>query len=330
MKYKLLIIGILFGPFIYIAACNRKKKPDPGQFKFPGKLSAFHVFKGKISALIPAAGVNLLELSATLFTDYAEKQRLIKMPEGKKMVITSDGLPVFPEGTLLIKTFYYSKDKQQATAGRQLIETRILILKNGQWNAGTYQWNKNQTEAIYTAESATVPVTSRMKDGSIRKIAYHIPSKQECFSCHQSANELVPIGPKAMNLNRTVQRNGESINQLSSLQQNGLLTFQVNLSKLTVMPAYQDKTKTLEHRARAYMEVNCAHCHNPDGMAYRQSVLFNYKTPFSATGIAFHQQNIADRIQTTGEFHMPKLGTTVIDKEGIELIKAYLKSIQRK
>ena len=219
MKYKLLLIGILFGPVIYIGACNRKKKPDPGQFKFPLKLSAFHLFKGEMPALIPAPGVDLLELSATLFTDYAEKQRLIKMPAKTKMRITSDGLPVFPEGTLLAKTFYYSKDKQQSGAGKQILETRILLLKDGQWNAGTYQWNKTQTEAIYTAESVTVPVISKMKDGSIRKIAYHIPSKQECFSCHQSANELVPIGPKAMNLNRTVYRNGESINQLTSLQQ---------------------------------------------------------------------------------------------------------------
>ena len=94
------------------------------------------------------------------------------------------------------------------------------------------------------------------------------------------------------------------------------------------MPAYEDPANKLEHRARAYLEINCAHCHNPDGLAYRQSVTFSYKIPFSATGIAFHQQNIADRMQTTGEYHMPKLGTTIIDKEGVELIKAYLRSLQ--
>lgn len=329
MKYKLIIISLLFGPFIYIAACNRNKKPDQGKFIFPEKLSAFHLFKGQMAQLIPDSGVHLLELSATLFTDYAEKQRLIKIPQGMKMIITGDGLPVFPEGTLLIKTFYYSKEKTNPVLGRQLVETRILKLQDGQWNAGTYRWTQDQKEAVYTAESAVVPVTSKSNDGSIRKIAYHIPGKQECLSCHQSNNELIPIGPKAMNLNRTIDQNGQLINQLTALQQKGLLNLKVRLSDLTVLPSYEDTTVKLEHRARAYLEINCAHCHNPAGMAYRQSVLFKYQTPLAKTGIPFHLQNIAERMQTEGEFHMPKMGTTVIDKEGVKLIRTWLISMQQ-
>lgn len=36
-----------------------------------------------------------------LFTDYAEKQRLIKLPEGYKLTAVSDELPYFPDGTIV-------------------------------------------------------------------------------------------------------------------------------------------------------------------------------------------------------------------------------------
>lgn len=330
MKYRILIIVILFGPFIYIASCNRNTKAAKATtFKFPLKLSDFHLFKGKMNNLKPAADLQLLELSSTLFTDYAEKQRLIKIPKGKKMVINGDGLPVFPEGTILVKTFYYPKDKTQSKANHQLMETRLLILKQGKWNAGTYQWNKNQDEAIYTTEGTTVNVAWRDLNGATRKVAYHIPGQKECVSCHQHNEELMPIGPKVMNLNRIVTRSNQQVNQLTDLQQKGLVDLQINLAKLTALPAYENANINLDYRARAYMEINCAHCHNPAGLAYRQSLMLNYTNPYPHTGIDFNKRNIIERMETLGEFHMPKLGTTVLDKEGIKLIKDYLKNISK-
>lgn len=278
--------------------------------------------------LIPAKGVNLLELSSTLFTDYAEKQRLIRLPKGQKLVIKGNGLPEFPEGTVLAKTFYYLKDKSDPASGRQILETRILLLKNGIWNAGTYQWNAAQTRAVYISASASVKVNWRTEDGTIRKIAYHIPGQQECVSCHRSNDQVIPIGPKAMNLNRNVMRNGQEINQLTDLQHRNLLSFTVSPSAIPALPFAADTTLSLERRARAYLEINCAHCHNPNGLAYRKPLMLNYQIPISKTGISFEKNNITSRMETLGYLHMPKLGTTVLDEKGVKLIKDYLNSIK--
>ncbi|MGY0038052.1 hypothetical protein [Pedobacter sp. NJ-S-72] len=75
------------------------------------------------------------------------------------------------------------------------------------------------------------------------------------------------------------------------------------------------------------MEINCAHCHNPNGMAYRQSIMLNYQIPFKQSGIEFNKNNIIDRMGNLGQFHRPKLGTTTLDKEGIDLIRKYITSL---
>lgn len=327
MKYRIILVIMVFGPFVYIAACNNNHKTAVAtHLKFPDKLSGFGFFKGNMADLLPSDEMQLLELSSTLFTDYAEKQRLLKLPHGKKLIVKGDGLPVFPEGTILVKTFYYSKGKH--VTARRIIETRLLVLKDGKWNAATYQWNTAQTEAVYTADAAQVKVTFKDPEGTVRKIGYHIPDQQECVSCHQYNGEVIPIGPKAMNLNRTVYRGGKAVNQLVYLQSEGFAELKTDYSHLTVLPPYADSHADLEHRARAYLEINCAHCHNPNGLAWRQAVMLGYKVPLSHTGIGFNKRNIAERMGSTGIMHMPKLGTTIQDKEGVKLIRDYLKSMK--
>ena len=112
------------------------------------KISAYNIFTGDPVALTPGNGFQLYELATGLFTDYAEKQRLIKLPAGTAITAIHDGLPQFPDGTILVKTFYYFNDKRNAAAGKRLIETRLLIKNNGLWTAGAYVWNNEQTDAV--------------------------------------------------------------------------------------------------------------------------------------------------------------------------------------
>jgi hypothetical protein len=112
------------------------------------KLSDYNIFTGDPAALTPGNRFHLYELATGLFTDYAEKQRLIKVPANQTIMAVNDGLPQFPDGTLLVKTFYYFNDKRNASKGKRIIETRILIKNNGQWVAGTYVWNKEQSDAV--------------------------------------------------------------------------------------------------------------------------------------------------------------------------------------
>lgn len=327
MSLKIPVIAIiLLFPIGCLWSCNsNQKKMEQGSFKFPDSLTDLNFFKGKLSDLSPGNEVIPYELSATLFTDYAEKQRLIKLPKGKKMLLKGDGLPDFPEGTLIAKTFFYQASSNEKH--RQIIETRVLFLKNGGWFAGTYKWNKAQNQAYYTAQSSIVPVNITDTNGKLRAINYRIPSAEDCRSCHSSMDEVIPIGPKAMNLNRTVLIKNKAINQIELFKNLGFVNHDANFHKIAQLPGYEDRNIDLAHRAKAYLEINCAHCHNPNGVAYRQPVMFGYQIPLQESGIALMRDNIVDRMASMGAFHMPKLGTTVIDKEGVELVRKYIKSL---
>lgn len=327
MKYKkyIIIAAVLVCPIVYVWSCHNsgRGKIDNG-INFNAKLSSYQLFKREMMALQPADGVEILQLSSTLFTDYAEKQRLIKLPKGKQMVLNGDGLPIFPEGTIIAKTFYYSKVEGK---GRQLIETRLLILNQSKWNVATFRWNATQTDADLINEGANIPINFTGLDGERRKISYHIPGKQECGSCHRQNNEIIPIGPKARNLNITIERAGKNINQLIYLMKKGVIK-QSRINSITGLPDYHNDALPLAQRARAYMDINCAHCHQAGGFAGNTTLNLDFGTDLEHTGIKFNKSNIIIRTNQMGEFHMPKLGTTVIDKDGVELMKKYISELK--
>lgn len=322
-KYIVMIL-ILIIPAIYVTCCNVKPRPkiddDAG---FEERLSFYKLFQGKPAELIPAANVEVLELSSTLFTDYAEKQRLIKLPQGKKMKLTGNGLPDFPEGTLIAKTFYYPL----GPGGKlQIMETRLLLLEGGKWNVAVYKWNKEQTEAFLITDGDVVPVKRLDSNGKMMAIGYHIPANQECVSCHHSNDTILPIGPKARNLNVEVVREQSRINQLQYLIDKGLMSAE-KLDKIEKLPPYKDTKASIHERARGYLEINCAHCHQQGGFAGRTTLNLDYGSMLDKTGIRLHRNNILMRMSEMGDFHMPKLGTTMIDTAGLQLIKDYLETL---
>ena len=59
----------------------------PRSETFPLRLSAYGLFAEPASALEPAAGVFLYELSSELYTDQAHKQRLLMVPDGAQVSV---------------------------------------------------------------------------------------------------------------------------------------------------------------------------------------------------------------------------------------------------
>lgn len=322
MKFRNLIILICF----ILVACspnNGKEGFSKNNIKFPNSLSAFKLFKGNMSNLVPADSVQVLGLSSTLFTDYAEKQRLLKLPPGTSMKAKGDGLPDFPDGAMLAKTFYYTA--KQTEAKQQIIETRILQKYNGLWNVATYKWNDTQTDAVLMNAGGKVAVTITKPDGERKQIDYRIPTVYDCYDCHRTSNALTPIGPKLRNLNVDVLVNGKATSQLQLLNKKGLLALKGH-ETITKLPSYKDSSLPVDKRARAYFEINCAHCHNPDGFAGAYSLDLRYENEFKNTGIYFNKWNIEHRMSIRD---MPKLGTTVIDKEGLRLVQQYLAGLKK-
>lgn len=319
---KIIILAAM--PAFQSCEMDLEINPDYAELPFK-KLSEYNIYQGNSSDLIPNEDYNLYELNSELFTDYAEKQRLIKLPLGSKMAAINNGVLDFPEGTIIVKTFYYFKDKRNPTFGKKLVETRILELKNGKWIAGTYMWNDEQTEGILINSGLDKTVNWINENGIGKVISYHIPSNLECRTCHNKNNEeIIPIGPKTRNLNFEVMRNNIMQNQLTHLINEGVL-MSLDSNSFISMPNFTNQSESISERGRAYLDINCAHCHNDNGVASRVKYRMDFETDLENSKIREGKNRIKNRMVSG---RMPKIGTTVIDEEGLLLITEYLKTLR--
>ena len=290
-------------------------------------LSQMGVFGGNLSGLNPADGVQLYEINSSLFTDYAHKQRLIRLPDGQSMRYNNtDLLPTFPDNTLIAKTFYYNLDERNPSLGKKIIETRILLKVNGTWLVGDYIWNSAQTEATYRETGSTESISYIDGNGTTQNVDYQIPSKQDCFTCHNNNATTFPIGPKLRNLNFIPSYTNQ--NQLDYLAGLGLLQG-VASGSTSVLPNWEDENLLIDDRARAYMDVKCAHCHQPGGSVPPGFTLdFRLETDFNNTGIYANRGEIIARFQSNlPTYRMPQLGRTVIHGEALQMLNEYIDSL---
>lgn len=289
---------------------------------FPETLGELELFDGDVADLVPADGYHLIDLESSLFVDDSDKQRLISVPDGTQITIAGDGLPVFPDGTTLVKTFFYPVDERDPALGRRILETRLLVLTDGAWNVATYIWNDAQDDGTILLDGGETDVEWIDGDGRSMSTTYQFPNEHQCVSCHQQADVVAPIGPELRNLNVMVERDGSSVNQLVHLQEVGVIG-PGDLSGVDAIVDYFDETLTISDRARAYLDMNCAHCHNPDAWERPagQGLDLRWETPLDETGIERRADNIVRQVERG---QMPFMGTTIVDETGVELLRAYL------
>jgi len=293
--------------------------------EFKTYLSELNLFTGNLNELNITTKAFEYNLSTTLFSDYAHKQRIIALPEGTSMEFDGDGLPIFPDNTLIAKTFYYNLDERDLSLGRTIMETRILIKTNGNWETGDYKWNEDQTDAILDSAGSTIPVTWINTEGESNSSSYKIPSNTDCITCHGNNDNIIPIGPKLRSMNFEI--NG--INQLEQFIANQQLTGLSGSSFVRALPNWKDTSLSLETRARAYMDINCAHCHIPGGHCEDQSTLnLAFETPLNESDIVEQSFSIDYRISFYLDgLSMPFIGTTMQHTEGVELLQSYLNTL---
>jgi len=192
-----LIIITIFFTILFFGSCEKKViTPDDIDFdKIPYKtLSEYGFFTGNPAEMNPSKRVLPYKPVSQLFSDYAKKSRFVWMPQGISANISDEeNLQIhFPDKSILIKNFYYP----QAENGKQrIIETRLLMKKEGKWQAYAYIWNNEQTEAKYKITGANIPV-SFTHGGKQYDITYIQPNKNQCKSCHNQKEQLMPIGPQ--------------------------------------------------------------------------------------------------------------------------------------
>ncbi|WP_339624972.1 hypothetical protein [uncultured Winogradskyella sp.] len=296
--------------------------------EFRTNLSELNLYTGTLNELNVSSNAFIYDLNTPLFTDYSNKQRFIALPQNTSMQYNGDGLPIFPENTVIAKTFYYNLDDRNLSLGKKIIETRLLIKLNGTWQSGNYKWNEDQTDAIFDQAPSSVPVTWIDIEGSTNTINYKIPSNNQCGTCHGFDDQKNPIGPKLRTLN--FDYNGE--NQLQTLINNQYLEGLQNASNVRVLPNWKDDFNfSLEERARAYIDINCAHCHSEGGYCEVQSPLrLNYETSLLDSNIQSQKNSIIFRVSSDFQpgLTMPWIGTSILHDEGVGLMLEYLNTLQ--
>ena len=320
-------------------------------FELKKNLSEYQIFVGDPKELVPSEGFVHYELITPLFTDYALKHRLINIPDQGKIEYKERQVFDFPKGSMIVKTFYYPHDFDHVKEGIDLVETRLLVHETSGWKAYPYIWNEDDTEAVLSVAGGIRSVTWKDQRGT-QTIDYIVPNMNQCKGCHVNDGDFLPIGPTARQLNKDLEYIDGTYNQLSKWQDLGLLR---NLPDFDAIPRIADwdnpKSGSLDQRARAWLDINCAHCHNVDGPAKTSGLFLDYyqedskalgiyKTPVAAgrgsgkfeydivPGDPDHSILVYRFNSTDPGIMMPELGRTLVHHEGLNLIREWILSLR--
>lgn len=335
-------------------------------------LSSYRLFA---DAANPTANPNgrgiAYDLTTPLFSDYASKYRFVFVPEGRAAAYTEHEAFDFPVGTVLVKTFSMPADTafrgfDASGLDERLIETRLLIHREKGWVGLPYIWNDDFSEAELQIAGGVVPVTT-VHNGVQLDIDYRVPDKNQCKQCHQynavngEGSTISPIGPKARLLNRALDYASGPDNELDYWVKQGILTgVPVDLSSIQTVPAYHDSDASLlagksdaelTQLATGYLDINCSHCHRPQGSASNTGLYMEFwrdihdeptqrglckqPTTYALSGLPYdivpgdiENSILHYRMASTlpGDL-MPELGRTVVHEEGLALVSAWIKRL---
>lgn len=330
-----------------LAACSAGGAADGPDLKViladtPASVLSDYGLFSDIETAMPAKGVVPFDLVNPLFSDHAAKQRLVFVPEGTHAAYDETDVFTFPVGTVLVKTFSFAPDMRTPEEGAYRVETRLLIHKDSGWTAAAYIWNEAGTEAVYSPVGGRRTIATIGPSGAPLTINYAVPNQNQCKTCHQSGDALLPIGPKARNLNHH--------GQLEAWLTKGLID--TLPESAPAAPQVYDVSLPVGPRARAWLDINCAHCHKPDGSASNSGLfLASTETEPAKLGIGKHpvaagrgagklfqvivpgapdRSIMAFRMASVEPgVAMPELGRSVPDPEGLALIRDWIADMER-
>jgi uncharacterized repeat protein (TIGR03806 family) len=313
---------------------------------FPKHLSAWHLFRESRNGLEPNDRVLPYDLNTPLFSDYASKYRFVWMPVGTSAQYRDDVTFDFALGTILSKSFAFPSDEHHFGAER-LVETRLLVRTKNGWVALPYIWNDDQTDATLRLVPDPVPIHYKDAAGRAHDFTYQIPNANECRQCHENNKQLLPIGPKARNLNKDYSYSNGKENQLARWTAAGYLSGAPAPAAAPRVAQWNEPSSgSLAERAAAYLDNNCAHCHQPGGTAAYTGVDFRAghfdplhagfcKHPNSAGNMRDLQFDVVPgnpeesiliyRLASTApKVMMPQIGRDVVHAEGLALMREWI------
>jgi len=340
----------------------------------PGLLSEWGQIGVSAGVLALGEGVTPYDLNTALFSDYALKLRTVWIPDGAGPALYHEREAFeFPVGTVVTKTFYYpragagfdrvSRDgapmahfdgRALDLSAVRLIETRLLVRREAGWEAFPYVWDEAQREARLARAGAFIDLTLVSAGGGVERIDYMVPDVNQCAACHvtdASDGALRLIGPRARHVNSDFEYFEGAANQLERWMQDGLLSGAPDPDAAPRAPAWHEDVTLagarLDAAARAYLDINCAHCHSRTGPARTSGLYLEpwepdgpnlgiCKPPIAAgRGTGGRRYSIVPGDAHASILHlrmdsvqaavmMPELGRSSIHREGAALIAAWI------
>ncbi len=243
--------------------------PEPApRAEFPRKLSDTGLF-ASVKEHRAQAGLIPYSVNSELWSDGAAKERFLALPGTAQIEFAEEGPWKFPEGTVLVKTFFLPREVNKESSRRR-VETRLLTLQKNQWHGYSYAWNEEQTDAFLVEapglERDFTITDPRRPDGG-HKQTWRFPSRTECMVCHTEAAGFA-LGVNTLQMNKEHHYGSVADNQLRTLELLGVFRAPKDPSKPPKSPdqlrhlvSPLDPTADLAARARSYLHANCAHCH---------------------------------------------------------------------
>lgn len=192
--------------------------------------------EGSCSELAP--GVRPFRPRFQLWSDAADKERFVFIPENGVIDTSNPDRWVFPVGTIFWKTF---------SRGGTRLETRILSKTTAgegmySWTFQTYGWNQTQDDVTLVGMDGIENVLGTTHD---------IPSREDCLACHAtSATRDVGLGFGAIQL-----ADANLPLSLDDLAAAGEMSDTITIAEAAVPGT------TVQSNALGYLHANCGHCH---------------------------------------------------------------------
>jgi putative heme-binding domain-containing protein len=319
---------------------------------FPRKLSETGLFASVVDET-PSPGVVPFEINAHHWADNTTSKRWIGLVDDAKLSLyeksnwmTGDieGQFNFPHNSVVAKTVYLQLNPADPNSNRR-VETQVLHRFHDDWMAYNYVWNDEQTDAVLQENIAVereFRITAPESSDGYRKQKWLHSSRDQCMLCHIWSSGTVH-GFKRDQLNLSFS--GESQNQLKKFHSLGMLEREVEALPPSISP--NDASANLEERARAWLDLNCAHCHRQNGGGTGSFVLEDSATleemklidmpanqgDFGLTDTKLivsgdpSQSVLLYRLMKSGHGRMPQFGTSVADNHGVLVLYDWIKSL---
>lgn len=307
---------------------------------WPERLSETGLF-ADLASRTPRPGLVPYEINVPFWSDHALKRRWFALPGQETLTFSRDGAWTFPAGTVWVKHFdraYYRPDTMLIP-----METRILVQTTNGVSGATYRWNDAGTDADLVPADGANAIFYAWTPTELVTQNWRFPGRNECLACHAKAIGG-PAGFRTSQLNRRTRDGVTIVSQLDAWSAAGY--FSEPLVRTYQMPALvnpTDESLDRERRVRSYLDANCASCHQPGGLtrtawdarigtALDQMGLIGVRSSVSGVGWGDrlvdpgHPENsvLLQRMASLGNFHMPPLGSSELDKAAVELVRRWI------